>query len=65
MFEAWVAFCLISEPQECALAQDTFGPYNTFQECKVRAEVMAENIFTLPDHNPVAWKCEDLRGEPA
>jgi hypothetical protein len=63
MFEAWVAFCLLSNPNECAMAQDTWGPYKTMEECEQRALDMAESLYLLPDHLPVAWHCKPP-GEP-
>jgi hypothetical protein len=49
MFKAFVIVCILVSPQvgeQCQPFEDTWGPYNTFENCSIRVDQMAEDLFT-------------------
>ena len=64
MFEAWILVCIAGQANQCFAAQDTYGPYETHQQCYERTIEMGADVVTkIPGHMPVDWKCVDLRGK--
>ena len=63
MFEASLLVCLVVSPDNCVQLDDTQGPHASKNECKQRADEMAEfavsaNLFELD----IKWKCDGLDG---
>lgn len=57
MFEVLVLVCLASNPNTCFEMEDTWGPYETREQCIARSVEMREAISEMPDHVPQAYKC--------
>ena len=61
MFEAMLMVCALSTPGECVRFDDTQGPYETFDQCKVRAQEMAAGVAQLfPVPATYSFKCKEL-----
>lgn len=58
MYSATVIICLIANMQACLIAEDSYGPYPTFKQCKARAEEMVSQVRKLPFHEPTHWRCK-------
>jgi hypothetical protein len=70
MFKAFVVICIIAAPQsgeQCHVFSDTWGPYNTLENCVIRVDQMANEIFDdVNAYYPVTeivGVCEPLEGE--
>ena len=58
MFEAVLLVCALHAPENCFRFDDTRGPYETYQECKVRAYEMAHGVVELfPVPASYSFKC--------
>lgn len=58
--------CIINTvPSQCLIAEDTYGPYMTKEECNARLGVMASVIPDIHAPNPVMiqGKCVKAPGE--
>ena len=61
MFEALLMVCALSMPGECVRFDDTRGPYETFDQCKVRSQEMAVGVARLfPTPATYSFKCKEL-----
>ena len=64
MFEAWILVCIVGKAGECFAAQDTYGPYDTHKQCYERTiEMGADVLMKIPGHQPINWRCVNLKGE--
>jgi hypothetical protein len=65
MFTAIVLACVLNAPDACIEATDTYGPYQTIQECEARLEEMIPNVVSLLPAAPfeLSAKC-DKKGMP-
>lgn len=62
MFEAVVVFCAlgVTDPSECVTAEDTRGPYETHEECRVRIDEMVQGIsYMIPAPLNFYFKCSE------
>ena len=62
MFEAVVVFCAmgVTDPSECVTAEDTRGPYETREECRVRIDQMVQGIsYMIPAPLNFYFKCSE------
>jgi hypothetical protein len=51
MFKALILLCVIGQPNQCAMFEDTTGLKATEKECRARAREMAKSIgpmFPMP-----------------
>jgi len=59
MFKALVLVCVIGQPNECALFEDTTGLKDTEQECYARGMEMAKAVIPLfPAPMQAHFRCE-------
>ncbi len=65
MFTAHIFFCVMLAPvPECAIADDTRGPYEAEEKCIFRLGEMQSALATLhPRLKVVAARCENNKGE--
>ncbi len=47
MFEALIVVCVSTAQEECAVIEDTRGPYTTARECADRVVEMSDDILTI------------------
>ena len=47
MFDALLLVCALATPEKCVRFDDTRGPYETYDECKVRSYEMAEGVAQM------------------
>ena len=47
MFEALIVVCVSTVQEECAVIEDTRGPYTTARECADRVVEMSDDILTI------------------
>ena len=64
LYEAAILVCLSVSPDTCYELNDTRGPYETKEACKVRADEMAAfavaaNLFELN----IKWQCTSVSEE--
>ena len=67
MFTAIVLACAIgtTDVDACIEATDTFGPYNTYDECYARVQQMVNGLnSTLPVPMRYSFKCANEKGTP-
>ena len=61
MFKAFVTICIIAMPNTCQTLEDTRGPYETKQLCKVTAlEISRQVNKYYPLWKPVKYRCKEL-----
>ncbi len=63
MFKCLVIACLIANPNNCQILENTEYPvvYETFEACKSRAlEIASEVPLYLKGYRPVQWKCSKV-----
>ena len=67
MFEAIVLVCLMGDikTKQCLEAADTYGPYETKEECVERANTMVKRLTELKDmpYQPAAFRCTKIKEE--
>ena len=47
MFEALIVVCVSTVQEECAVIEDTRGPYTTARECADRVVEMSDDVLTI------------------
>ena len=58
MFEAVVLACIMAQPNMCVTAEDTFGPYETKDQCVMRVhEMVAQMRMSFPVPHDYSYKC--------
>ena len=63
MFKALVLLCVIGQPNECVIGEDTTGLKATEAECYTRAVEMAKTAIPLfPVPMQAHFKCEKQNG---
>ena len=65
MFKTLVLACSIAVPTDCWEFRDTWGPYETYEQCQARAYEMGNNIREVQGNDlaPVQFKCIQLKGQ--
>tara|TARA_A100001015_G_C14798376_1_gene635915 strand:- start:527 stop:718 length:192 start_codon:yes stop_codon:yes gene_type:complete len=62
MFTTWVMACSIYVGS-CVLLEDSYGPYNTREECKARATEIVDDVDVIfSGGHTYTFKCEYDRG---
>ena len=60
MFEAVVLACLMSQPNMCIEAEDSWGPYETEAECVTRVHQMVTTMqMAFPQPHTYRYKCKE------
>lgn len=61
MFKAMLLVCALATPDKCVQFDDTRGPYETSDQCKVRIQEMARGVAQLfPVPATYSFKCKEL-----
>ena len=61
MFEALVVVCVSMAQQECAIVEDTRGPYITARECANRVVEMSADILKIDNRYVIpTGRCEPV-----
>jgi len=65
MFKVLVLACSLSVPTDCWEFHDTRGPYETYDQCSLRAYEMGNNIMEMQgyDLKPKMFRCVKLKGQ--
>jgi len=54
--------CMLLQPSECVEFEDLRGPYQTVQQCHVRADEMGKTIFEImPNIIPLRYNCTKMK----
>ena len=65
MFEALIVVCVSMAQQECAVIEDTRGPYITARECADRVVEMSADILKIDNRYVIpTGRCEPVEDLP-
>ncbi len=58
LYTAMVLACSLVAESNCIVAEDTYGPYKTEEECLARTQVMIEQMtFIMPGPHQYKFRC--------